>query len=186
MRASVAPVYRKACECARIIATIGVMTVRSSTDPTLDADVDAVLAGSRTLVGIAARSLADVEDVVSVPQLRALMILATRGPMHLTALAEDMGVHPSNATRACDRLVASGLLDRRDNPDDRRHLLLDLTPGGRELIDGIIDRRRAAIEQILHRMPATHRRALGKALAHFAAAGGEPSPSELWALGWIS
>src|SRR6478736_2742861 len=159
---------------------------RSTNQASFADDVEAVLAASRVLVGVAAQSLADIEDAVSVPQLRALMILATRGPMHLTALAEDMGVHPSNATRACDRLVASGLLDRRDNPDDRRHLLLDLTPEGRELIDGIIGRRRAAIEQILHQMPTTHRRALGKALAHFAAAGGEPSPSELWALGWIS
>ena len=72
------------------------------------AEVDAVLAASRVLVGVAAQSLADLEDTVSVPQLRALMILATRGPLHLTALAEDMGVHPSNATRACDRLVAAG------------------------------------------------------------------------------
>jgi DNA-binding MarR family transcriptional regulator len=161
------------------------MPVQRATDPTLDADVDAVLAGSRVLVGVAAQSLVEVEDVVSVPQLRALMILATRGPLHLTALAEDMSVHPSNATRACDRLVAAGLLDRRDNPEDRRHLLLELTPAGRELIDGIVARRRAAIERILRAMPAGHRRALGQALAHFSVAGGEPRPNDLWALGWI-
>src|SRR5207342_1599050 len=107
----------------------------------LAADVEAVLAASRVLVGVAAQSLAEVEDVISVPQLRTLMILATRGPLHLTALAYDMGVHPSNATRACDRLVAAGLLDRRDNPTDRRHLLLDLTPAGRALIDGVVARR---------------------------------------------
>ena len=117
------------------------------------AEVEAVLAASRVLVGVAAQSLADVEDTVTVPQLRALMMLATRGPLHLTALAEDMGVHPSNATRACDRLVAAGLLDRRDNPADRRHLLLDLTPAGQALIDGVVARRRAAIEKILRRMP---------------------------------
>ena len=84
-----------------------------------------MLAASRVLVGVAARSLAAVEDTVTLTQVRALVIIASRGPLHLTALAEDMGVHPSNATRACDRLVAAGLLDRRDNPADRRHLLLD-------------------------------------------------------------
>ncbi len=162
------------------------MVAQRNTDRLFAADVDAVLAASRVLVGVSAQSLDEIENVVSVPQLRVLMILTTRGPLHLTALAEDLGVHPSNATRACDRLVAAGLLDRRDNPADRRHLLLELTPVGRELIDGVIARRRFAIEEILHRMPAGHRRELGAALAHFAAAGGEPRPQDLWTLGWIS
>ena len=150
------------------------------------AEVDAVLAASRVLVGVAAQSLADLEDTVSVPQLRAMMILATRGPLHLTALAEGMGVHPSNATRTCDRLVAAGFLDRRDNPADRRHLLLELTTAGHALIDGVIDRRRVAIEKILSRMPTEHRRQLGQTLNQFAAAGGEPTSQDLLALGWIS
>jgi DNA-binding MarR family transcriptional regulator len=152
----------------------------------LTAEVDAVLAASRVLVGVAAQSVADLEDTVSVPQLRAMMILATRGPLHLTALAEGMGVHPSNATRTCDRLVAAGFLDRRDNPADRRHLLLELTPAGRALIDGVIDRRRAAIEEILSRMPTGHRQQLAQTLSQFAAAGGEPTSQALLALGWIS
>ena len=155
-------------------------------DRSFAGDVESVLAASRVLVGVAAQSLADIEDIVSVPQLRALMILATHGPLHLTAPAEDMGVHPSNATRACDRLVAAGLLDRRDNPADRRHLLLELTPAGQELIDGVVTRRRTAIEKILRRMPAGQRHQLGESLGQFAAAGGEPSSQDLWALGCIS
>lgn len=152
----------------------------------LDADVEAVLAGSRVLVGIAAESLADASEVLAVPQVRALMVVATHGPLNVAALAEHLGVHPSNATRACDRLVGAGLLQRKDRPEDRRHLALELTDAGRVFIDDIIRRRRAAIERILERMPAAHRHALGRALAHFAAAGGEPRPRDLWALGWIS
>jgi DNA-binding MarR family transcriptional regulator len=159
---------------------------RSTNQASFADDVEAVQAASRVLVGVAAQSLADIEDAVSVPQLRAMMILSTRGPMHLTALAEAMGVHPSNATRACDRLVAAGLLDRRDNPADRRHLLLQLTTAGHALIDGVIDRRRVAIEKILSRMPTEHRRQLGQSLNQFAAAGGEPTSQDLLVLGWIS
>lgn len=150
----------------------------------LASDVEAVVAGARALVAVAAQSLADT-DVLTVPQLRALMILATRGSLSLSELADDMGVHPSNATRACDRLVAADLVDRRDNPADRRHLQLELTAAGRRLIDGVIARRQAAIARILQRMPVTHRRALGRAMAHFAAAAGEPRPSDLWTLGWV-
>ena len=108
------------------------------TDPAFDNEVDAVLAASRVLVGVAARSLAPVEDTVTLTQFRALVIIASRGPLHLAALADAMGVHPSNATRTCDRLVATGLADRRDNPADRRHLLLTLTAAGRDLVDGVM------------------------------------------------
>jgi DNA-binding MarR family transcriptional regulator len=159
---------------------------RSTNQASFADDVEAVQAASRVLVGVAAQSLADIEDAVSVPQLRAMMILTTRGALHLTALAEAMGVHPSNATRACDRLVAAGLLDRRDNPADRRHLLLELTPAGRELIDGVVSRRRTAIGKILRRMPAEQRTQLGAALRQFADAGGEPRSQDLLSLGWIS
>jgi DNA-binding MarR family transcriptional regulator len=155
-------------------------------DATLDSDVEVVLAASRVLVGVAAQSLAPTEEVLSVPQSRALMILATRGPMTLTKLAGEMAVHPSNATRACDRLVAAGLLDRRDNPADRRHLQLTLTPAGHTLIDEVVARRRSAIAAILERMTPAHRQALSSALADFAAAGGEPPPGTLGTLGWIS
>ena len=50
-----------------------------------------------------------MEDTVTLTQFRALVIIASRGPLHLAALADAMRVHPSNATRACDRLVAAGL-----------------------------------------------------------------------------
>src|SRR6478752_9451346 len=161
------------------------MATQRAADRSFAADVEAVLAASRVLIGVAARSLAAVEDTVTLTQVRALVIIASRGPLHLAALAEDMGVHPSNATRACDRLVAAGLLDRRDNPADRRHLLLELTPAGQELIDGVVTRRRTALEQILRRMPAGQRHQLGESLGQFAAGGGEPSSQDLWALGWI-
>ncbi len=47
--------------------------------------VDAVLRASRALVGIAATSLAAVEDVVTVPQWRVLVLVYTRGPMNLAS-----------------------------------------------------------------------------------------------------
>jgi DNA-binding MarR family transcriptional regulator len=162
------------------------MASQRTSDRAFAAEVDAVLAASRVLIGVAARSLAAVEDTVTLTQVRALVIIASRGPLHLAALAEDMGVHPSNATRACDRLVAAGLLDRRDNPADRRHLLLTLTVAGRELVDGVMHRRRAAIGEILRAMPPEDRAQLATALGRFAAAGGEPEATDLWSVGWAT
>jgi DNA-binding MarR family transcriptional regulator len=162
------------------------MATQRTADRSFAAEVQAVLAASRVLIGVAARSLAAVEDTVTLTQVRALVIVASRGPLHLAALAEDMGVHPSNATRACDRLVAAGLLDRRDNPADRRHLLLTLTDAGRELVDGVMDRRRVAIGQILQQMLPNDRAQLATVLSRFAAAGGEPENGDLWSVGWTT
>jgi len=148
-------------------------------------EVEAVLAASRVLIGVAVRSLAPVEDTVTLTQFRALVIIASRGPMHLAALAEAMQVHPSNATRACDRLVASGLADRRDNPADRRHLLLTLTDQGRALVDSVMDRRRAAIRQILHRIPLGTARRWPQASPD-SPPGGEPEQTDLWSIGWTT
>ncbi len=152
-------------------------------DPAFSGEVEAVLAASRVLVGVAARSLAPVEDSVTLTQFRALVIIASRGPLHLAALADAMQVHPSNATRTCDRLVAGGLADRRDNPADRRHLQLTLTDAGRGLVDGVLHRRRAAIGEILREMPPDDRTQLATVLTRFADAGGEPQDVDLWAVG---
>ncbi|MEP6560629.1 MAG: MarR family transcriptional regulator [Nakamurella sp.] len=157
--------------------------VVAEADPAFVRDVEAVLGASRVLVGVAARSLAPVEDSVTLTQFRALVIIASRGPLHLAALADAMQIHPSNATRTCDRLVGGGLADRRDNPADRRHLLLTLTDAGRELVNGVLHRRRAAIGEILREMPPDDRAQLATALTRFAAAGGEPRDADLWAVG---
>ena len=52
-----------------------------------DGSTDAVLVASRALVGIAARSLAAVEDTVTLVQYRALVLLASRGEMNVGTLA---------------------------------------------------------------------------------------------------
>ncbi len=147
---------------------------------------DAVMAATRVLVGVAAQSIAAAEQLVGVNQFRALVIITSRGPMHSAALAEAMGVHPSNATRTCDRLVAANLLERRDNPADRRHLTLTLTKRGHRLVDDVMQRRRAAIEKILVGMPTAGRHRLAEVLNQFAEAGGEPPEKDLWSVGWTT
>jgi DNA-binding MarR family transcriptional regulator len=92
---------------------------------------DAVLTASRVLVGVAARSLADHENEVSLQQYRALVVLASRGAQRPVDLAEALGVDPSTATRLCDRLVSKRLISRRRQGSDRREVRLDLSDRGR-------------------------------------------------------
>ena len=153
-------------------------------DPALD--VEAVMAAARVLVAVSARSVAEVDEVVSLPQLRVMVMLASRGVLNLTAVARGLGVHSSNATRACDRLVAAGLVERRDDPADRRNLVLELTEQGRLLVDRVMDHRRTAIAGVLSRMPPLNRAALVPVLQSFAAAATELQDEDAWSLGWTT
>lgn len=163
-------------------------TGRATTAPVgPDSDlVEAVLAAARVLVGISAQSVASVDAVVTLPQLRVLMMIASRGALNLAAVAAGLGVHPSNGTRVVERLVNAGLVDRRDDPADRRNLVLELTDAGRELVDQITHHRRTTIVELLERVPEDQRAGLGPALFSFAAAGGELGDEAAWSLGWTT
>ncbi|HZA08877.1 MarR family transcriptional regulator [Mycobacterium sp.] len=137
------------------------------------AHVDAVMRASRALVGIAAESIAEVDGQVTLPQLRVLVMVSTRGPLNLVAVASGLGVSASNASRICDRLRNAGLLDRRDLPTDRRNVTLTLTDAGRSLVDKVMRHRRTAITRVLRNMDAGEREQLAAALGNFAAAAGE-------------
>jgi DNA-binding MarR family transcriptional regulator len=150
--------------------------------PQLPNVTDAVLLASRALVGVAARSLAEVEDEVTLPQFRALVVLAT-SERNLGDLAAALDVHPSSATRLCTRLEAKGLITRRPATQSRRELLVSLTRDGRTLVDTVTKRRRREIARIIARIPEREQRVLIHALGVFADAAGEmPEPS--WSFGW--
>lgn len=149
-----------------------------------DRQVDAVMWASRSLVGIAAASVAEVEDRVSIPQLRILVLVGTRGPLGLGVVADELGVDSSNASRAVDKLIKAGLLDRRDSPEDRRKLALTLTPSGAALVQTVTDHRRDAIAAVLKRLTASQRDGLAAAFDTFAVAAGEPATDDALTLLW--
>jgi DNA-binding MarR family transcriptional regulator len=159
-----------------------------------DADVDevthAVLTASRLLVAVSARSLAAVEDRVTLPQFRLLVVLSTNGNAKLVTLAELLGVNPSTAMRMLDRLIAVGLAEREVNPANRRETVLRVTSEGRRLVEDVTAGRRSEIAAIVERLAPEQRTALVDALTAFTVAGGEPSvPGEgsgAYPLGWTS
>lgn len=158
-------------------------------------DVDlvtrSVLTASRLLVAVSARSLAAVEEGVTLPQLRMLVVLSTRGATKLVTLADLLQVAPSTAMRMVDRLIAAGLADRQANPDNRRETLLQLTEEGRRTVADVTARRRTEIAAIVAKLRPTQRLALIEALAAFNEAGGEPlaparDEAEPHPLGWAT
>lgn len=67
------------------------------TPPTRD-EIDAVMLGAQLLVAVTGQSLAAVEADVSLPQLRVMVILASRGPQSQLG-ARQLEIHPCNRTQ---------------------------------------------------------------------------------------
>ncbi|PXY26949.1 MarR family winged helix-turn-helix transcriptional regulator [Prauserella muralis] len=151
----------------------------------VDTITDAVLTASRLLVAVSARSIAEVDDAITIPQFRLLVVLESRGPSKLATLAENLGVNPSTATRMVDRLVAAGMISREANPASRRELVVTLTEAGQSVVSEVTRRRRAEITRIVSRMPQSTRQGLVRALTAFTEAGGEPAISQQTDALWV-
>jgi DNA-binding MarR family transcriptional regulator len=138
------------------------------------------------LVGVAARSLGELPDDVTLPQFRALVVLSDGELRPMGELAEELALHPSTATRLVDRLVDRRLVRRVRAPEtavDRRRALVGLTASGRKVVERVTVRRVADLRRILRTLPADERRAVADAMARFAeAAAGLADAS--WELGW--
>lgn len=149
-------------------------TDTAAVDESLDAITDALLTASRLLVAISARSIALVDDTITIPQFRTLVILSNEGPVNLAKLAGLLDVQPSTIGRMVDRLVIAGLIDRKAHPTSRRELVAELTARGRRVVQKVTANRRDELARVVEKMPSRERRGLVRALAAFTAAGGEP------------
>jgi DNA-binding MarR family transcriptional regulator len=81
-------------------------------------------------------------------KLRALDVLA-QGRVRIGELADRVGVDDTTATRFVDRLVASGLAERQNLPDDRRVSVVVLTADGAELMRQVAARRQRFFSDVL-------------------------------------
>jgi DNA-binding MarR family transcriptional regulator len=137
--------------------------------------VAALLTASRLLVAIAAKSLAAVEETLTLPQYRLLVVLDSRGPSSLAGLAEALEVNPSTALRMIDRLTTAGMVEKTGNPARRREVLLRLTGSGWQTVRQVTEARRTELARIVAAMPGEQRSQLVNALIAFTEAGGEPA-----------
>lgn len=157
-------------------------SMTAAADP-MDAVVEALLDASRVLVGLAAHSLAEIKPEVTLPQFRALVVLAARGPQRLVDVAAELHVSPSTGTRMCDRLTRKGLVRRYRSVSDRRSVRLALTRTGRSLVDEVTGQRRAQLARIVAATIDEWQPQVARALHAFAVAAGEAPESDWW-LGW--
>ncbi|WP_433616492.1 MarR family winged helix-turn-helix transcriptional regulator [Dactylosporangium sp. CA-139114] len=144
-----------------------------------EALVSALLAVSRTMVALTARNLAELEVDVTLPQYRALVILAGE-PHRSTDLAAELGVAASTLTRMCDRLCQKGLVHRFQRDGNRRTIWLGLTPSGRDTVGAVMEARRAELHRIVQEAGLTASGRTLRLLHRFVLAGGELLDDDWW------
>jgi DNA-binding MarR family transcriptional regulator len=99
---------------------------------------------------IARRGVAtDVQ--VSPGHIQVLIALA-RGPRSVGQLAEELGVSPPAATQLVDKLAEHGMVDRHNDPADRRVVLVDYVAGMREVARRIVRDRRRPLHDAMSKM----------------------------------
>ncbi len=74
---------------------------------------------------------------VTFARYEVLMLLhfSKRGSLPMKLIASRLQVHPTSVTNAVDRLEVAGLVTREAHPDDRRALIITLTPEGRAVAE---------------------------------------------------
>jgi DNA-binding MarR family transcriptional regulator len=105
------------------------------------ASIDDALAGykrvHRALLTSTASRWRDLD--ISMPQLRALYFIRDEEEVSIGGLAGLFGIGLPAASLLADRLVRAGLADRKEDPADRRRVLLGLTRSGARLVTELRD-----------------------------------------------
>jgi DNA-binding MarR family transcriptional regulator len=74
---------------------------------------------------------------LSMAQLKTLMTLYNGGAATIGQIAEHLDIGQPTASHLVDRLVQTQLVQRTEDPLDRRRTLAQLSPGGEELAERI-------------------------------------------------
>jgi DNA-binding MarR family transcriptional regulator len=101
---------------------------------------------------------------ITLAQLAALHQLRD-GPVSAGQLGRQVGLSPASTTHLVDRLEARGLAARSRREDDRRAVDVQLTPGGRQVLDESRPLPGSVVHRAIEAMPAQRRRQLTEALA---------------------
>jgi DNA-binding MarR family transcriptional regulator len=117
---------------------------------------------ARALVAVArglgriARERARAGDVTP-QQAETLQLIAERGALSTSTLAEMLGIDPSTASRNLSGLERVGYISRQKGSQDGRQTDVRLTPRGRRAAQGVTSGAASAFVSILDKVPRSDR-----------------------------
>jgi DNA-binding MarR family transcriptional regulator len=104
------------------------------------------------------------EFELSFSQMKALHYVHGEDDLSVKALGEQLGLSLAAMSRAAEELVQRGLMDRTEDPADRRIKRLRLTKQGHDLVLKMRELRMAGFEQFVATLSPRERTLLVKAL----------------------
>jgi DNA-binding MarR family transcriptional regulator len=105
----------------------------------------------------------------------ALMQVVADERMSVSTLAARLGVSLATASQVVTDLEARGLVERIEDPTDRRRTLVQIAETHRALADTLLDTRFRPVQRALDRMRPAEQRAFQRGLELLAAELGNPS-----------
>lgn len=115
--------------------------------------LDAIIEGQKTILRAthAASTPTWLESQLTMAQLKALFLLA-QGARSMSEVGEGLGTGRPAASLLIDRLVHVGLVERSEDPVDRRRTMVHLTEEGElsvhQLREGGRERYREALDRL--------------------------------------
>jgi DNA-binding MarR family transcriptional regulator len=98
-----------------------------------------------------------------------LFRISTAAPVRLSELADSVALDLSTVSRQMSHLVASGLVARVPDPEDRRACLLSLSDLGWTVLEAVSEARRQVLAEAVADWTAAERRALADGLVRLGA-----------------
>ena len=90
---------------------------------------------------------------LSTSQLNTLMRLHYRGSCPVSGISDELGLTAAAASQIVDRLAGMGLIERTEDPTDRRVRQVRLTAKGRGLVARGVEARIAWVRDLATRVP---------------------------------
>jgi DNA-binding MarR family transcriptional regulator len=133
---------------------------------TSEPELSRLVARMRALTARSPDAWVDVD--LTFTQLRALFVLAAaQRAVRVSDLARGLKMSLASASALSDRLVRLEYVGRREDPDDRRAVLLELAAKGSRLLSRMERRSNARLAYAVRRMSAHERDALATSLRAF-------------------
>jgi len=110
------------------------------------------------------RSRLAKESGLSMHQLGILMQIHFRGNCGISEISNRFDITNAAASQLVDKLVQSGLIQREEDPQDRRAKLLNLTEKGKKMIQQGTERRYRWVEDLAQKLSAEERERVIEAL----------------------
>lgn len=101
---------------------------------------------------------------LSMPQFSILMQLHYRGNCGVSDIGDRFDITNAAASQLVDKLVQSRLIQREEDPHDRRAKLLNLTEKAQELIQRNIEERYRWVDQLAGKLTLEEREKVVEAL----------------------